>query len=146
MISRPMIDRVIDLVVRDGNGCWIFEGNRNAYGYGRIRRGKGQRGTAMVHRVVYEHFVGPIPDGLQLDHLCRVRACCNPEHLEPVTTQENVLRGNGVSAVNARKTHCIHGHPFDDLNTCTDPTWGRKCRTCARTRAAMYRADKRYAS
>lgn len=79
-------------VTRVESGCWIFTGYTNEYGYGKVGGG-GKRGPVLrTHRVTYEHFKGPIPDGMHLDHLCRVPACCNPDHLEPVTFQENVDR------------------------------------------------------
>lgn len=88
--------------------------------------------TAKVHRVVYEALVGPIPDGMVIDHLCRQPSCVNPAHLEPVTRRENVLRGLTLPAANARKTHCKHGHEFTPENTYLFPTGTRGCRTCAR--------------
>lgn len=93
--------------------CWIWTGWVNPEGYGRVVF-KGKRYQA--HRLVYEKLVGLIPKGLQLDHLCRNKSCVNPEHLEPVTAKENTLRGNGQSAVNLRKTHCIRGHRLDGDN------------------------------
>lgn len=74
--------------------------------------------------------VGPIPEGMDLDHTCRNRGCVNPEHLEPVTTQVNTLRGIGPTAENARKTHCKHGHPLEGDNLYVDPEGKRKCRAC----------------
>lgn len=111
----------------DASGdCWLWLGSITANGYGQTSVG-GRRQAA--HRYAYEQTVGPIPNGLQLDHLCRVHACVNPDHLEPVTNRENVLRGVGTSAVNARKTHCIHGHPLSGDNLMVYGSW-RKCRTC----------------
>jgi hypothetical protein len=84
--------RFLDLIEREDNeaGCWNFVGNRNNKGYGRFRLwGR----LVTPHRFAYEAFVGPIPDGLELDHLCRNRSCANPFHCEPVTGQENVQRG-----------------------------------------------------
>lgn len=90
------------------------------------------RGTFYVHRVAWETLRGPIPDGMQLDHLCRQRACWNPDHLEPVSPRENVLRGVGITAMNAKKTHCPQGHPYDDANTGITSTGKRRCRACGR--------------
>lgn len=82
-----------------------------------------------AYRAAWILFRGPIPDGLTIDHLCRNTRCVNPDHLEPVTHRENVLRGEGLAAVNARKTHCIRGHEFTAENIIRN---GRKraCRTC----------------
>lgn len=98
-----------------------------------------------AHRFAYQLLVGPIPDDLPLDHVkargCTSRACVNPAHLEPVTLAENILRGEGITAVNARKTHCIHGHPFSPENTRRERN-GRKCRTCDRERTRRSRASR----
>jgi len=99
----------------------------SANGYGKVNiDGKAK----LAHRVVYEALVGPIPEGLQLDHLCRNRACVNPAHLEPVTQRVNILRGTGTAAVHAAKTHCINGHPFDEANTYLYQGNKRMCRRC----------------
>jgi hypothetical protein len=87
-----------------------------------------------VHRVVYEALVKPIPVGLVLDHLCRVRHCVNPAHLEPVTQRENVLRGETAPAANKAKTHCVRGHPFSGQNLILRKSGVRECRTCANAR------------
>jgi len=86
-----------------------------------------------AHIVSYEHYRWLVPLGLELDHLCRVRRCVNPEHLEEVTHQTNVLRGEGVAAINAAKTHCPQGHPYDEKNTLV---WmgERLCKACRRER------------
>ena len=106
----------------------------NSIGYGILWRGEGK--YLMAHLTSYEHHIGPIPDGLVLDHLCRNRACINPDHLEPVTIKENVLRGEGPSAINARKTHCHKGHEYTPQNTIiVKQTGARACRTCTNTRA-----------
>lgn len=105
--------------------CWLWTGSLHL-GYGVIAA----EGRAnMAHRVSYELIVGPIPDGLTLDHLCRNRACVNPAHLEPVTNVENVMRGLSVGALNARKTHCPKGHPYTAENTMLSRN-RRCCRTC----------------
>src|SRR5690606_27636904 len=85
-----------------------------------------------AHVASYELHVGPVPDGLVLDHLCRNRACINPSHMEPVPNRVNVLRGEGPTAVNARKTHCVNGHEFSAENTHIRPTGWRECKTCKR--------------
>ena len=107
--------------------CWIWLGAMDRE-YGRFStNGKGYR----AHRFAYELLKGPIPKGKVTDHLCRVRCCVNPGHIEPVTNKENLLRGVSFSAVNARKTHCPKGHPFDERNTfhCRER---RHCRACRR--------------
>lgn len=124
--------------VRMTSTCWWWTGQQNGHGYGLIRVG---RRKLMAHRVVYEMRVGAIPNGFQLDHLCRNRACVNPTHLEPVIPRTNVLRGVGHSAVNASKTHCIHGHKFTAENTYIDPRGYRACRTCAREAQRRYKAS-----
>ena len=111
--------------VRVTDSCWEWTGARVA-GYGEFwLDGRVQR----AHRVAYEALVGPIPDGLQIDHLCRVRSCVNPAHLEPVTLAENVRRGNG-GLHNRVKTHCPHGHAYDEMNTYITKRGHRGCRRC----------------
>ena len=110
--------------------CWLWTGSRISSGYGNFR---GENGcNVLVHRFAYETLIGPIPDGLMLDHLCRNPACVNPAHLEPVPARENSLRGVGFAAENARKTHCVNGHPYDLLNTRIRPQGWRDCRVCHR--------------
>ena len=108
------------------DGCWLWEGTMGDHGYGFLWSG-GK--NLQVHRWSYGYFVGPIPAGLQLDHLCRNRRCVNPAHLEPVTARENTLRGYGPTSLNAVKTHCKRGHPFDATNTGYEPK-GRFCIPC----------------
>lgn len=105
-----------------------------------MKNGYGQIGVAgtvyAAHRYAYQELVGPIPDGLDLDHLCRNRACTNPDHLEPVTRKENINRSakNG-GAQNKVKTHCPYGHEYSGKNLYIHPTGRRCCRECARIRA-----------
>lgn len=116
----------------DDNGCWGWTGYRNRLGYGVFSLlnppTASLRKNALAHRFVYETLVGPIPDGLVLDHLCRNRACVNPAHLEPVSGGENVRRGG-----NSLKTHCHLGHEYTPENTYYRPDRpGRRCRECIR--------------
>lgn len=117
------------------SGCWIWTSTNNN-GYGQIWV---NRRYHPAHRVAYEMYVGPIPDGMQIDHLCRVPACCNPYHLEPVTPRENTLRSMNPAAKNAKKTHCPYGHPYDVFRR----GW-RECKECARVRE-MERRNKKLA-
>lgn len=112
--------------------CWLWTASCQPSGYGQFRV---PGGTLLAHRVAYELAVGPIPAGLHLDHLCRVRRCVNPAHLEPVTNQENARRGDSPQTVNANKTHCRHGHAYDAGNTYVRPDGrGRGCLACRRSR------------
>lgn len=120
-------DRFWDNVDKDGpDGCWLWTGQILYHGYGHFWR----RGTTKVvaHRFSYEALVGPVAAGLELDHLCRVRHCVNPEHLEPVTHSENNRRTAGLRAI---KTHCKRGHEFTPENTRMNGR-ARVCRECAR--------------
>lgn len=120
------------------SGCWEINGTP-AHWYVQIRV---DNKRVVAHRVAYELLVGPIPVGLTLDHLCRNPKCVNPEHLEPVTMKENVLRGVGPTAVNARKTHCIQGHLLVGENLVRGAP-GRACRTCAKEWKRKYRPSRR---
>ena len=119
--------------VEKTNSCWLWNGFVSQRGYGSYScKRNGERRSYKAHRLAYEMCVGPIPSGRALDHLCRNRKCVRPDHLEPVTWRENTLRGVGLSAENARKTHCVHGHPFDDKNTIIRKNGDRLCRQCIR--------------
>lgn len=112
----------------DANGCWPWRGRKNPKGYGQLAI---HGAIEPAHRAVYELLVGPIPPERELDHLCRNRSCVNPAHLEPVSHRENTLRSpTSPTAVNARKTHCIHGHEFTPANTYVQTGGGRGCRAC----------------
>lgn len=127
---RPLYERLDDKTVRGEreSQCWLWMGAKNPSGYGYI--GGPHQSMLLVHRVSYERHVGPIGDGLHLDHLCRNRACLNPLHLQPVTATENTLRGVGPTAINARLTSCRRGHPFTEANTRVESNGSRRCLTC----------------
>lgn len=132
MVSGTGIERKILSRCVEQDGCWIWTGALT-YGYGVVRW---MDRIYRTHRVIY----GPVPEGLQLDHLCRNRACCNPAHLEAVTHKVNSLRGVGAPAVNAQKTECAAGHPFDEDNTYTDKQGWRYCRKCRARRQREWKA------
>lgn len=111
--------------------CLIWTGSTNQQGYGVLSVGKRR---VRAHQLAYLTWVGPIPEGLELDHLCRTRRCIDPRHLEPVTHWTNLMRGQSPSALNARKTHCPQGHPYDELNTYLTKQNVRQCRACHRAR------------
>lgn len=118
------------------SGCWIFHGPLSEMGYARITI---NYKPIRVHRLMYEHFIGAIPEGLVPDHLCRVRCCVNPWHIEPVTSRINTLRGDGPSARQAQQTHCKRGHEFIPENTYVKRDGARNCRICLRELWKSYR-------
>lgn len=135
----PIMERILAKVELTESGCWQWTGRLND-GYGQI--GYRHRAAA-THRVVYEELVGPVPVGLQIDHLCRNRACCRPEHLEPVTQRENLLRGQTIAAQNASRTHCPQDHPYAGENLFINNRGARVCRACMRAQRAAWRARKK---
>jgi len=137
--TLPLEQRIRRMSKAQANGCWQWQGRPTNAGYGQMGvLVDGKQRTFSAHRVSYEVFVGEIPNGLVIDHLCRNRLCVNPDHLEAVTQQENVMRSPiAIGAINARKTHCPQGHPYDDENTYVlrlPNTTSRYCRTCMSSR------------
>lgn len=111
-------------------GCWLWQAAKTPNGYGVMGNGGGkEEGNSLVHRLAYEHWKGPIPEGLHIDHLCKVRECANPTHLEAVTQQENNRRQVHANRV---KEMCIRGHPFNEENTYNyiHTVTGRPARSC----------------
>lgn len=122
-------------------GCWIWLGSIYSQGYGMFKS-HGRRYVA--HRVMYEHFKGEIPAGLTLDHKCRNRWCVNPDHLEPMSLRENILRGISPSAKHARQTHCKRGHLLAEPNLIHSKTKPnkRRCLECSRMWNHIRRHDE----
>jgi hypothetical protein len=134
------------LRVEKSEDCWEWRGAMFRNGYGRFDR-RGPRRICMAHRLVYEYVKGPIPEGLDLDHLCRNRRCVNPDHLEPVTRRVNLMRGETLIRANAKKTHCRNGHAFTPENLSPEFPGRRVCLICRtankkRTTKAYHEANR----
>jgi hypothetical protein len=125
-------------------GCWNWTGTLRPDGYGVIVRGDKSGRLVRAHRLAYQTLVGPIPKGLVIDHLCRNKACVNPDHLEAVTQRVNTLRGSSPVARRSEQTHCVNGHELAGDNIYIHPQRGtRNCRTCLIETARARRAGKR---
>jgi len=136
VISRIKAKCISSNNIFQGSPCTIFNGTKTKDGYGETTV---QARKFLVHRVVYEHLKGPIPESLQVDHLCRNRQCCNIDHLELVTSRENTMRGLSPSQTKARAasiTHCPAGHEYSEENTAIYFPNNRHCRTCTQIRSA----------
>jgi hypothetical protein len=141
-IATPPEDRFWAQVEKS-DGCWVWTGAKHK-GYGQFtlygfknKKGQWRNKTVRAHRIAYEWLVGPIPEGLTIDHECKNHACVRPgpKHCVPKTRGENTLLGDGPSAQNKRKTHCSRNHEFTEENTIRRPgRSGRECRTCANER------------
>lgn len=127
--------------VDKGATCWEWTGGKVGRGYGAAYVDGVQR---PAHRVAYEELRGPVPDGLDLDHLCRNRACVNPDHLEPVSRRVNLLRSPiTLTARKAAQVECVNGHEFTPENTAINKNGTRRCRECVRIRQRAYTARKK---
>lgn len=135
--SRPVIERLFDRVTFPESGCWLWTGNTTNTGYGLIYTEQTQR---LTHRVAYQLVIGPIPEGLELDHLCNVPLCLNPDHLEPVTQAENARR-RGERQMACRRA----GHDWNDPYNVRIKNGGRYCAECDRQRCREYQAKRRAA-
>lgn len=127
--------RIRKNVHKQEDGCWIWTGSIDIGGYGRVfvraLPNQGGHVEEKAHRYMYKRLVGAVPVGLELDHVCRVRACCNPAHMEPVTRSVNLGRGRHI---HRDKTHCVYGHPLSGDNLYIQPSNGsRSCKICRRS-------------
>lgn len=147
LVDAKSVERIWSQIDKNGPAsslvgglCWIWNGSKENHGYGRTQvKINGKWKGVLIHRLIYELVVGPIPRPLPpakysystLDHLCRNRSCVNPKHLEPVSNRENILRGVSPSAIHAKKTHCPQGHEYSPKNTkiCGIRRF-RVCKTC----------------
>lgn len=128
---RPAVDRFWPKVEKTPT-CWVWTAGKRHGGYGQFNVGDGR--NVRAHVFAYELLVGPVPEGLELDHLCRNPACVNPDHLEPVPHRVNILRGCGPVPENSLKTRCVNGHAYTPQNTYIRPDGYRDCRACKRKR------------
>lgn len=137
-MKPKVIERFWSKVARRGpDECWLWLASKTGKGYGTFHDDPSQ---LLAHRIAYELAKGPIPAGLQIDHLCRNRACCNPVHLEAVSCRENILRGSGLAAQHARATHCPKGHPYDEENTYHAANGSRGCKRCIAERNRRWKS------
>lgn len=136
---NSIYDILLRLEIREPDkletGCWVWTGRKDIGGYGDVSYNGRYRKT---HKIVYEHFVGDVPEGVDLHHQCDTPACCNFEHLSPLTRREHIAISNGPAGINARKTHCKRGHEFTEENTVTE-RHGRSCRACKKLQNARCR-------
>jgi len=136
------VDKNGPVILHDLGPCWIWTGGKDYHGYGKFSIGSwlNQRGKDIpAHRFAYEHMVGPIPEGAELDHLCRNHSCVNPAHLEPVTHETNMQKGlaGKVNNPQTAKTHCPRGHLYDYVNK----QGKRECRICHREKTRIRRGS-----
>lgn len=127
------VDRLLGHVLMGARGCWPLDLHVQKNGYHKIWL---QGTTEWAHIAAWKLLRGPVPEGKELDHLCRNTRCCNPDHLMPKTHRDNVLCGTGPSAIHAQKTHCPKGHEYDHRR----PSGKRRCKTCVREYNAAYQS------
>lgn len=142
---KPIADRFLAKITKLDSGCWQWNGYTDRAGYGRLRSGGEGSPVLYTHRLAYEIYKSRIPEGTELDHLCRNRWCSNPDHLEPVTHQVNMQRGYAAvmrerreqplsKRFTRRRTACRRGHEYSETNTYHDKTGHRFCRQCRQDR------------
>lgn len=145
--AKPLKERLLNRIAISDTGCWLWVGYLDKYGYGSLgvpRCIAGKVKNVRAHRLSYELFKGPLLQGKYIDHLCKQRACINPDHLELVTPGENVMRSTKTfQAINAAKTHCKNGHPLSGQNLYLMRLGHRSCRTCRSTAYTKYYTAKR---
>ena len=139
-MAAAVLERLLAKTAQQSDGCWVWQAQLDSRGYGRIKSDGKPR---FAHRVAYEQLVGPIPDGLELDHLCRVTSCVNPAHMEPVTHRVNMLRGVNQVARYAVTTVCVEGHPLTGPNLYVTPDGRRQCKSCRAAAWQRYVARKK---
>ena len=146
-LSDTIVPRFLSKVMMGTtpDDCWLWMGNKNRLGYGFIGKGKQGDGVIAAYRVSYAIFVGEVPDGYELDHLCNNPSCVNSQHLRPLPHRDNILRSSAPPAQNARKSCCPQGHPYDLMNTYYSRNGGRHCRACAREYQRRLRRARRAA-
>lgn len=142
---QPVRDRLeANSCPEPNTGCWLWTGALDKDGYAKFTAKSGERKYWRGHIASYEEFIGPVPEGLELDHLCRTKSCINPVHLEPVTGYENMRRGTAWT-FRLAITHCPKGHEYDEQNTYRSESRHRQCRACHAATEASRRAAKKEA-
>ncbi len=137
---KSILEAFLSKIIIVKSGCWVWIAFCNNKGYGQFNFNKK---NARAHRFIYEYFYDRICSDLTIDHLCKVKNCVNPNHLEEVTNRENNLRSNSIGGINSRKTHCNKGHPLSGENLRIENYGGRRCKTCELDRKRRSRMLKK---